>query len=132
MSLKKFFIILFSISIATAMFIQFYPKIERLIYGEPTEINITKPLGKHSNISQKPMSHSFNIEPQFSANDDFIFIASLITSMLSFLGFILSSYYSVKGHSRDEELFDLKKEKENLEMEKIRAEIQSLRKKNNL
>jgi hypothetical protein len=52
--------------------------------------------------------------------------------MLSFIGFILSSYYSVKGHSRDEELFDLQKEKEKLEMEKIRAEIQALRRANNV
>ena len=132
MSLKKFFIILFAISITTALFIQFYPQIDSLIHEEPTQTSTTKPSDKHSNISQKPMGHSINIEPQFSANDDFIFIASLITSMLSFLGFVLSSYYSMRSHSRDEELFNLKKEKENLEMEKIRAEIQSLRKKNNL
>ena len=131
MSLKKFFIILFTISIATALFIQFYPKIEILVYGEQPPIT-TEPSTKHSRVHQKTTGHSVNIEPQFSTNDDFILIASLITSMLSFLGFILSSYYSLKGHTRDEELFDLKKEKESLEMEKIRAEIQALRQKNNV
>ena len=122
MSLKKFFIILFTISIAIALFIQFYPKIDSYISGE-------KP-SKHSQIHQKGSSHSF--EYQLSGSDDFILVASLITSMLSFIGFILSSYYSLKGNSRDEELFDLQKEKENLEMEKIRAEIQALRKANNV
>jgi len=131
MSLKKFFIILFTISITTALFIQFYPKIETLIYGVQSS-STTEPTSKHSPIHQKTIGHSINIEPQFSTNDDFILIASLITSMLSFLGFILSSYYSLKSHSREEKLFNLKKEKENLEMEKIRAEIQALRKQNSV
>jgi len=131
MSLKKFFIILFAISIATALFIKLYPEINTLIYGKPSS-NTTKSLDKNAPIHQKTISHSISIEPQFSTNDDFILIASLITSLLSFLGFILSSYYSLKSHSREEELFDLKREKENLEMEKIRAEIQALRKKNNV
>ncbi|MCK5855432.1 MAG: hypothetical protein KAG56_09435 [Sulfurovaceae bacterium] len=124
MSLKKFFIVLFSISLLVAIFIHFYPQIHSLISEEKTS--------KQSQIHQKSNGHSINIEPEFSNNDDFILIASLITSMLSFLGFILSSYYSIKGDTRDEELFDLKREKENLEMEKIRAEIQALRQKNNV
>ena len=132
MSFKKFFILLFSISIATAMFIKLYPTLEAIIHGEPTVTSTTKPLDKHSEMHQKPIGNSINIEPQFSTDDDFIFIASLITSMLSFIGFILSSYYSIRGHSREEELFDLKKEKERLEMEKIRAEIEALHQKNSI
>ena len=124
MNLKKFFIILFTISIAIALFTQFYPKTD--IYT-----NSQKP-SKHSQIHQKGNSLSLSLENQLSVNNDFIFIASLITSMLSFIGFILSSYYSVKSHSREEELFDLQKEKENLEMEKIRAEIQALKRVNKI
>ena len=124
MNLKKFFIILFTISMAVAMFVYFYPKVD-------TDTPIKNP-NKHSQIQQKGGGLSLNIENQLSTSNDFILVASLITSMLSFIGFILSSYYSIKGHSRDEELFDLQKEKENLEMEKIRAEIQALRKANNV
>ena len=124
MSLKKFFIILFSISLAIALFIQFYPKTVTPVEGGASS--------KHSQIHQKGSGHSISLEHQLSSSDDFILVASLITSMLSFIGFILSSYYSLKGHSRDEEIFDLQKEKENLEMDKIRAEIQALRRENNV
>ncbi len=124
MSLKKFFFILFTLSIAVAMFVYFYPKTD-------TDIHQKNP-NKHSQIQQKAGGLSLNIENQLSTSDDFILVASLITSMLSFIGFILSSYYSIREHSRDEELFDLQKEKENLEMEKIRAEIQALRRANNV
>jgi len=131
MSLKKFFIILFTLSITISLFIHFYPQIDGVISPDKPLDKIHH-IDKHSPIQQKSNGYSLNIEPQFSSNDDFILVASLITSMLSFFGFILSSYYSMRGHSRDEELFDLKREKENLEMDKIRAEIQALRKKNNV
>jgi hypothetical protein len=124
MSLKKFFIILFAISITVAISVYFYPQTDTT----PPHKNPSK----HSQIQQKGTNHSLSFEHQLSTSDDFILVASLITSMLSFIGFILSSYYSVKGHSRDEELFDLQKEKEKLEMEKIRAEIQALRRANNV
>jgi cell division protein FtsL len=124
MSLKKFFIILFAISITVAISVYFYPQTDTTTpHKNPS---------KHSQIQQKGTNHSLSFEHQLSTSDDFILVASLITSMLSFIGFILSSYYSVKGHSRDEELFDLQKEKEKLEMEKIRAEIQALRRANNV
>jgi len=123
MILKKFFVILFTISIAIAMFIYFYPQADTTSHKSPN---------KHSQIHQKGTNYSLSIENELSNSNDLILVASLITSMLSFIGFILSSYYSVKGHSRDEELFDLQKEKEKLEMEKIRAEIQALRRANNV
>ncbi|MCK4442397.1 MAG: hypothetical protein KAU90_10350 [Sulfurovaceae bacterium] len=75
---------------------------------------------------QKPYMPSISVENNFSNDDNFIMLTSLISSILSFFGFILSSYHSMKGHKRDEELFSLQREKERLEMEKLQEEIRAL------
>ncbi len=123
MSIKKFFALLFIVSLSVFIFFKLYPtKIEN-------EQNIHK-IDKKIQISQKSYMPSISIETNLESNnsDNFILLASLITSMLSFFGFIISSYYSMKGHRRDEEIFNLQRERERLEMEKIQEEIKALSK----
>jgi hypothetical protein len=119
MSLKKFFALLFIISLAVFLYFQFVSPI----------INENHPTSTSKSTMQKPGIPSISIETELSADNDFMLLASLITSMLSFLGFLLSSYHSMKGERREEEIFDLKKERERLELDKIRAEIEALRRK---
>ncbi|MCH9739621.1 MAG: hypothetical protein K0U38_02085 [Epsilonproteobacteria bacterium] len=119
MSFRKFFALLFVVSLAVFLFFQFYPKL--------TDSAIIPPSDKKTQMHQKPGMPSISIETEFSSNDSFILIASLITSILSFSGFLISSYFSYKGHRRDEELFGLQSERERLEMDKLQAEINALR-----
>ncbi len=120
MSIKKFFALLFIVSLSVFIFFKFYPT---------TVENSPKPhyIDKKTQMTQKPSMPSVSIETNLeSSNDNFILLTSLITSMLSFLGFIISTFYSMKGHRRDEEIFNLQRERERLEMEKIQAEIRAL------
>lgn len=75
---------------------------------------------------QKPMP-SVTVEPDLISdlfNDSqFIMIASLITSIFSFLGFLIS----LKSSYKENQLIDLQKEREGLEMEKLRIEIDILK-----
>jgi len=121
MSYKNFFALLFAISFSLFCYFQF------IHIPEPIK-EIVAPIIKKGQPYQKS-SHSTNIsiEQELTPDDDFILMSSLITSILSFLGFILSTYQSIRGHRREEELFSIQKKKENLELEKIRAEIQALR-----
>lgn len=118
MIFKKFFALLFIASMAIFLYFQFF--------STPTVENHTNKNIK-TEMHQKPYMPSVSIETSFSGDDDFIMLSSLITSILSFLGFILSTYHSMKNHRRGEEIFDLRKERERLELEKIQAEIQALR-----
>jgi len=108
---------LFTVSFAVFLYFQFISPI----------MEDSQPTHTPKSTMQKPGMPSISIETQLSADNDFMLLASLITSMLSFLGFLLSSYNSIRGNRREEEIFDLRKEKERLELEKIRAEIQALR-----
>jgi len=120
LSYRKFFAILFIISLFVFLFFQFYPK----TIHSPQD---THTLEKTTHIEQKASLPSISIEPEIIAEDeDFILVASLTSSILSFFGFLISSFYSHKGHRRDEELYRIRKERERLEMEKIRAEINAL------
>lgn len=121
MSFKKFFALLFTISFAVFFYFQF-------IYIPVPPERIDVPISKNSQSYQKSMhSTTISIEQELSMDDNFILMSSLITSILSFFGFVISTYQSMRGHSRDEELFSLQKERERLELDKIRAEIQALR-----
>jgi len=120
MSFKNFFALLFVISLAVFLYFQF-------INTSTTPKKVDTPIEKKGQIYQKSHAPSISIEPEFSGNDNFILISSLITSILSFFGFILSTYHSMRSNSRDEELFSLQREKERLELDKIQAEIQALR-----
>jgi uncharacterized protein YjcR len=119
MSYRRFFAILFIVSLFIFLFFKFYLK---TIQSPVDSVH-----SKTTQMQQKPMLPSVAIEPELTGDDDFILIASLISSILSFFGFLISSFYSHRGHVREEELFDLKRERERLEMEKIRAEINALR-----
>lgn len=120
MSYKNFFAILFAISFAVFLYFQF------LYTPTPTEEPVA-PSKKGQSYQKSSYSTNISIEPELSSDDNFILMSSLVASILSFFGFILSTYHSMRGHSRDEELFSLQKEKESLELDKIRAEIQALR-----
>ena len=115
MTFKRFFALLFILSISVFLFFQFYHQSEPITHGD-----------KKTQIHQKSNSPSFSIETDFAGENNFVILVSLITSIFSFFGFTISTYFSFKGHRRDEELFDLQREKERLEMEKIQAEIQAL------
>ena len=121
MSYKNFFAMLFAISFGVFLYFQF------IHTPEPIK-QLEAPISKKGQSYQKS-SYSANvtIEPELNLDDNFMLMSSLITSILSFFGFVLSTYHSLKGTRRDEELFNLQREKENLELEKIRAEIQALR-----
>ncbi|NEW60781.1 hypothetical protein GSY74_05745 [Sulfurovum sp. bin170] len=120
MSFKNFFALLFIISFAVFLYFQFLHTPEQ----------VDAPISKKGQSYQKSShSTSISIEPEFTIDDNFLLMSSLITSIFSFFGFILSTYHSMRGHRRDEELFSLKREKERLELDKIQAEIQALREK---
>ncbi|HHB94131.1 MAG TPA: hypothetical protein ENK88_03210 [Campylobacterales bacterium] len=122
MSIKKFFALIFILSLAVFLYTKFYIEYQSVI----TEEKIVKQdKNMHTHI-QKPNMPSISVENSFSTNENFIMLTSLITSILSFFGFIISSYHSMKGHKRDEELFSLQREKERLEMEKLQEEIRAL------
>jgi SET domain-containing protein len=121
MSFKKFFALLFAISFSLFLYFQF------LHTPTPPKIVDTPVVKKSQTYQKSSRSTTISIEPEFNFDDNFILMSSLITSILSFFGFVLSTYHSMRGHRRDEELFSLQKEKESLELEKIRAEIQALR-----
>ena len=124
MSLRTFFAILFAVSLAVFLYFQFYPKLI-----DSTE---TQPVDKKTQTYQKPRIPSVNIEAEITSNDRFILIASLVTSILSFFGFLISTYFSFRGHRREEELFNLKTQREQLEMERIQQEINALKSENNI
>jgi ATP-dependent Zn protease len=119
MIFKKFFALLFIISMAIFLYFQFFapPTMEKIEHNKTTK----------TEMYQKSHLPSVSIENNFSNDDDFILLSSLITSILSFLGFVLSSYHAMRGNRRDEEIFNLQKERERLQLEKIQAEIQALR-----
>jgi cell division protein FtsL len=123
MSIKKFFALIFIISLAVFLYTKFYTQFQSIIIEG-------KKIVKHEKMGDinREKSHmpSISAENNFSNNENFILLTSLITSILSFFGFIISSYHSMKGHKRDEELFNLRREKEKLEMEKLQEEIRAL------
>jgi len=122
MSIKKFFALIFIVSLAVFLYTKFYTEFQSITKEE----KIAKQDKTTQTYTQKPHIPSISVENSFSNNENFIILTSLITSILSFFGFIISSYYSMKGHKRDEELFSLQREKEKLEMEKLQEEIRAL------
>jgi len=118
MSVKKFFILLFIVSLSIFLHI----KCKSIIREE----SLTKQEKTTQTYTQKSHIPSISIENNFSNEENFIMLTSLITSILSFFGFIISTYYSMRGHKRDEELFNLQKEKQRIEMEKLQEEIKAL------
>jgi len=97
MSIKKFFALIFIVSLAVFLYTKFYPEFQSIIEEE----KITKQDKTIQMHTQKPHIPSISIENSFSNDENFIILTSLITSILSFFGFIISSYYSMKGHKRD-------------------------------
>ena len=126
MSIKNFFALIFILSLAVFISFKFYPEfIERVkTYIAPQYQN---QIEKKTQISQKITRPHISLEANFETNNNkFVILTSLISSVLSFIGFLISSYYSIVWHRREEELLRLRKEREALEMEKIQAEIRAL------
>jgi len=122
MSIKNFFALIFIVSLSVFLYTKFYPEFQSIT----KEDKIVKRDKTTQVYTQKPNIPSILIENSFASDNNFVLISSLIASILSFFGFIISSYYAMKGHRRDEELFNLRKEKERLEMEKLQEEIRAL------
>ncbi len=126
MSIRNFFALIFIISLSIFIYFRFYPEFIENIKDNPTEVP-KQHIDKKSQISQKTTRPNISLEANFEdTNSRFIILTSLISSFLSFIGFLISSYYSIIGHKREEELLKLKKDREALEMEKIQAEIRAL------
>jgi len=129
MSIRSFFGVIFILSILTFVVFKYYPEFLSKIgvIEEPTN-RIESIQKEKDNIShEKRYTPALNIEASIDANNDFIILTSLITSILSFIGFIISTLYSMKTNKREEELYRLRKERERLELEKIQQELRALR-----
>jgi uncharacterized protein YjcR len=116
MSLKRFFALLFIISFAVFVYFQF-------IYI-PEKVDM--PISKKGQVYQKS-SHSFSLESELGIDEDFLMMSSLITSIFSFFGFIVSTLQSIRANRREEELFGLRREREQLELDRLQAEVEALR-----
>ncbi len=124
MSIRNFFALIFIISLSIFIYFRFYPEFIENIKGSVVS---QQQIDKKSQISQKITKPNISLEANFEdTNNRFIILTSLISSFLSFIGFLISSYYSIIGHKKEEELLKLKKDREALEMEKIQAEIRAL------
>jgi len=115
---SKFFAFLFIVSLALFLF----------FWLRTPEVN-TQPTVKqapYTRTYQKPMP-SVTVEPDMFTNifndSRFIMMASLVTSIFSFLGFLIS----LRSNYKENQLIELKKEREGLEMEKLKAEIDLLK-----
>ncbi len=124
MSVRNFFALIFIVSLSVFISFKFYPEfVERI----KSTIAPQQQIDKKSQISQKTRGANISVDANFETdNNRFIILTSMISSILSFIGFLISNYYSIKWHKREEELLRLKKEREALEMEKIQAEIRAL------
>jgi len=111
--LSKFFAFLFVVSISLFLFLW-------LTTSEPNK--------KHRDTIhyQKPNA-SLTIEPSnlldIFEDSEFIMITSLSTSLFSFLGFLLS----LRSSRKEQALLEIQMERENLEVEKLKAEIDNLK-----
>ncbi len=124
MSIKNFFALIFVISLSIFISFKFYPE---FIENVKKSILSQHQIDKKNQISQKITKPNISLEANFeNTNNKFIILTSLISSLISFIGFLISSYYSIVWHKKKEELFRLRKEREALELEKIQAEIRAL------
>jgi len=130
MSIRSFFGVIFILSILTFGVFKYYPEFLSKIGVIEEKTNQIEPIqkGKDSAVYEKRYTPALNIEASIDANNDFIILTSLITSILSLIGFIVSTLYSMKTNKREEELYQLKKQREQLELEKIQEEIRALTK----
>jgi len=127
MSVRDSFGIIFIISILTFGIFKLYPEILSSL-GVIEETNITAQKSKKESIVyEKRYSPSISLETSINSNSDFIVLTSLISSILSFIGFVISSIFTIKRGKREEELYNLRKERERLELEKIQEELRALR-----
>jgi hypothetical protein len=129
MSFRGFFGIIFVVSLLTFFVFKFYPDFLNKM-GVFNETNITdnlKKSAKDETMHQKRYAPALSVEASLEANNDFIVLTSLITSILSFLGFIISTIFSIKANRREEELLRLRRERERAELEKIQQELRVLK-----
>ncbi len=125
MNIRNFFALIFIISLSISISFKFYPEFIKSIKNNI--VSSQQQIDKKNHISKKITRPNISLEANFENNNNkFIVLTSLISSLLSFIGFLISSYYSIVWHKKKEELLKLRKEKEALEMEKILAEIRAL------
>ena len=107
--ISKFFAFLFVVSISIFLFIW---------------LNATEPKKKNfepSRYNKTTISIDTDLENIFE-DSKFVMLASLSTSLFSFFGFLLS----LRSSRKKDALLDLQMEKESLEVERLRGEIQNL------
>ena len=111
--LSKFFAVLFVVSISLFFFIW-------LNFSEPTKKHRDSTTYQKTNAS---LSIDSSDLMDIFEDSKFIMMASLSTSLFSFLGFLLS----LRSSRKEDALLDLQMERENLEVERLRAEIHNLK-----
>lgn len=115
--MSKFFGLLFVLSLSVFLFFWLSPA------------NVETPLSSTKQISngyaqQKMTMPSVSIENDISSDNSLVILMALGSSIFSFFGFLLS----FRSNHKENQLLDLKKEREQLEMQKLQAEIDLLRK----
>jgi len=127
MSIKNFFALLFVVSLSVFLYLRFGATLLNEMSQNENKSVIKYEKSSEQNIEKSSYIPSISIENNFaSENENFILLTSLISAILSFFGFVISSYYSMRNHRRNEEIFNLQREKERLEMEKLQQEILAL------
>lgn len=107
---SKFFALLFVISLSIFLFVWLNTTQSSKKDLEPTRYNKTS------------ISIDTDIGNIFE-DSKFIMLASLSTSLFSFLGFLLS----LRSSRKEDALLDLQLQRENLEVEKLQTEINNLK-----
>lgn len=106
--MSKLFALLFTISLSVALF----------YWVSPKEQN-----SNHS-IQQKAGLPSMSVDIEaLSNNDNIIMYSAMGSSLFSLLGF----FFSLRSNRKESRLMDLKLEREGLELEKLRTELEQLK-----
>jgi len=108
--ISKFFALLFVVSISIFLFVW---------------LNASEPKKKSfdtSRYNKTTISIDSDLENIFE-DSKFIMMTSFSTSMFSFLGFLLS----LRSNRKENALLDLQMERENLEVERLKTEINNLK-----
>ena len=114
--MSKLFALLFTISLSVALF----------YWVSPKEQNSNHSIQHKSNppIQQKAGLPSMSVDIEaLSNNDNIIMYSAMGSSLFSLLGF----FFSLRSNRKESRLMDLKLEREGLELEKLRTELEQLK-----
>lgn len=117
---SKFFAFLFIVSLSIFLFFWFNPA------EAESKISKSTPQTQSYQKTTPTINVEANLVSDIFDDSQFMMMASLVTSLFSFLGFL----FSLKSTYKEDKLLDLKREREQLEMEKLKAEIDLLKERN--